>query len=123
MRLVQFLQVMLLLALAAYVVLVQLENPTRVQLPGFGGGRWELPLGVVLALALVAGALYACTLLLPLLLGSALRSRREARVKRALEEQLSTTLQAKLAAPTRGAWLDGAPEEPGAPVTVGGREA
>ncbi|WP_157448904.1 lipopolysaccharide assembly protein LapA domain-containing protein [Deinococcus peraridilitoris] len=113
MRLVQFFQVVLLLALAAYVMLVQLENPLLLRLPFPGANEAELPLGLVLALALLVGALYASLLYTPKFVQNALRHQREARERRALEAKLSTTLQAKLAATPVGQWAEDAQPDEG----------
>lgn len=103
MRVVQFIQVIVLLGLIGYVVLLALENPLTVHLPLPFGLDPTLPLGVVLGGALVLGALYASLLYLPRLLLGALRRRREARRRRELETQLQATLQAKLVGAARPA--------------------
>jgi|GEM_PF-6980026 len=97
MRLVLFLQVILLFALAGYVLLVQLENPVLVRLPVPGSEGVTVPLGVVVACALGVGALYAGLLVLPGVISSGVRRAQERRERRELEAKLSTTLQAKFA--------------------------
>ncbi|MBB5235276.1 hypothetical protein [Deinococcus budaensis] len=97
MRLVQFLQVLLLLALGAYLLLVALENPGRVRLPlPLGRAELLLPLGGAVALFMGLGAAYAALLLLPPLWQAGQRSRRVARERDRLEGRLSAALQARL---------------------------
>lgn len=108
MRLVQFIQVLLLLALGAYLLLVALENPALVRLPlPLGRGEALLPLGGTVALFTGLGAAYAALLLLPPLWRSGQRHRRAARERAALESRLTGALQARLgtvpaAAPAQG---------------------
>ena len=97
MRLVQFLQVLLLLALGAYLLLVALENPGRVRLPlPLGRAELLLPLGGAVALFMGLGAAYAAVLLLPPLWRLGQRHRRAARERDALERRLTAALQARL---------------------------
>ncbi|GAA5532177.1 hypothetical protein [Deinococcus aluminii] len=108
MRLVQFVQVLLLLALAAYLLLVALENPARVRLPlPLGRGELVVPMGEAVALFMGLGAAYAALLLLPPLWAAGLRRRRAARERARLEGRLTAALQARLgtppAPPTTGA--------------------
>lgn len=116
MRLVLFLQVVLLLALAAYVVLLQLENPLTVRLPMPWGPALPLPLGAVLGLAVAVGALYMGLLLVPPAVRRALAHRRERRERDTLERRLSATLQAKLAGAELGA--SPPPDPPGDPALL-----
>ncbi|ADV67704.1 lipopolysaccharide assembly protein LapA domain-containing protein [Deinococcus maricopensis] len=100
MRVVQFVQVIVLLLLGAYVLLLQLQNPVRVTLPlPFGLNAMNVPLGVLVALTLLVGVLYSALLFVPRLLLARARRARAARATRALEERLNATLRAKLAAP------------------------
>ncbi|WP_034384995.1 hypothetical protein [Deinococcus sp. YIM 77859] len=97
MRLVQFIQVLLLLALGTYLLLVALENPARVRLPlPLGRGELLLPAGEAFALFLGLGAAYMALLLLPPLWLAGLRRRRALREQAALERRLTATLQARL---------------------------
>ncbi|WP_110884853.1 lipopolysaccharide assembly protein LapA domain-containing protein [Deinococcus yavapaiensis] len=97
MRVVLFLQVVVLLALAAYVVLLQLENPVRVMLP-LPGGNTSMPLGLVLGGGLLIGAAYTAFLFLPAMLRAASLRRQEQARRREAETKLGAALQAKLAA-------------------------
>ena len=66
MRVVQFLQVVLLLFLIGYAVLVYLENPVLLRLPLlFAGRELVLPAGLGLGLGVLVGALYGALLILP----------------------------------------------------------
>lgn len=97
MRLVGFVQVLLLLVLGAYLLLVALENPALVRLPlPLGRGELLLPVGTAVALFAALGALYAALLLLPPLWQARWRRRRDARERAALESRLTATLQARL---------------------------
>lgn len=97
MRLVQFVQVLLLLALGTYLLLVALENPARVRLPlPLGRGELLLPVGEAFALFLGLGAAYMALLLLPLLWLAGQRRRQAVRERAALESRLTATLQARL---------------------------
>jgi putative membrane protein len=97
MRLVQFIQVLLLLALGAYLLLVALENPSQVRLPlPLGRGEALLPLGAAVALFMGLGSAYMALLLLPPLWLSGLRRRRAVRERSALESRLTGALQARL---------------------------
>lgn len=99
MRLVSFLQVLLLLAILAYLTLFTLENPVPVRLPlPFGRGELSLSVGVTVALFALIGAAYATLLLLPPVWRERLRRRQERRERRAVEERLTATLQARLGA-------------------------
>ncbi|MEF2280292.1 lipopolysaccharide assembly protein LapA domain-containing protein [Deinococcus sp. YIM 134068] len=106
MRLVPFVQVLLLLALAAYLLLVALENPAPVRLPlPLGRGELSVPAGVAVGGFTALGGAYALLLLLPPLWRAGRRGRRARRERAALEERLTSTLQARLgtlpgAAPT-----------------------
>ncbi|GAA5511503.1 hypothetical protein Dcar01_00214 [Deinococcus carri] len=100
MRLVQFVQVLLLLALGTYLLLVALENPVLVRLPlPFGQGELAWPVGEAVALFMVLGAAYAGLLLLPPLWLAGHRRRQAARERAALERRLTAALQARLGTP------------------------
>ncbi|GAA0517021.1 hypothetical protein [Deinococcus depolymerans] len=106
MRLVSFLQVLLLLGTAAYLALFTLENPALVRLPlPFGRGELTVSVGVSVSLFLLLGALFTALLLLPGLWRERLRRQWEARERRAAEDRLTATLQARL-----GAMLPAAPD-------------
>ncbi len=111
-RFVLFLQVVVLFALAAFVVLLQLENPVQVRVPLPGGQDLMLPLGVVVGAALLLGALYASLLFLPRLVLGAVERVRDGRARRDLEQRLSATLQAKLTAPAVSPLSVDTPVEP-----------
>ncbi|KEF33701.1 MULTISPECIES: LapA family protein [Deinococcus] len=97
MRLVQFIQVLLLLALGAYLLLVALENPVPVRLPlPLGRGEALLPLGGAVVLFAGLGAGYMALLLLPPLWRSAWRQGRARRERAQLEQRLTAALQARL---------------------------
>lgn len=97
MRLVQFVQVLLLLALGAYLLLVTLENPVPVRLPlPLGRGELVTPLGGAVTLFTGLGAAYAGLLLLPPLLSAGQRRRRAMRERARLETRLAAALQARL---------------------------
>lgn len=97
MRFVSFLQVLLLLSIAAYLLLVTLENPVPVRLPlPLGGGELSLPLGLTVTLFLLLGAAYATLLLLPPVWRAQARRRREGLERVRVEERLTATLQARL---------------------------
>ena len=95
MRVVQFLQVVVLLLLLAYSVLVYLENPVLLRLPLlFAGRELVLPAGLALGLGLLAGALYATLLILPRYLRQRLLRRSDLLRRRDAETRLQATLQA-----------------------------
>lgn len=99
MRLVSFLQVLLLLGIAAYLALVTLENPGVIRLPlPTGSGELTVPVGMAVTLFLGLGVLFTSLLLLPGLWRERLRRAREARLRRQAEERLTATLQARLGA-------------------------
>lgn len=99
MRLVSFVQVLLLLGIAAYLLLVTLENPATVRLPlPLGGGELILSVGMAVTLFLLLGAAYASLLLLPPVWRERLRRRREGREREQVEQRLTATLQARLGA-------------------------
>lgn len=99
MRFVSFLQVLLLLTIAAYLLLVTLENPVPVRLPlPLGGGELTLSVGLTVTLFLLLGALYATLLLLPPVWRAQSRRRRESQERVRVEERLTATLQARLGA-------------------------
>ncbi|MBB6097727.1 putative integral membrane protein [Deinobacterium chartae] len=99
MKVVQYLQVLLLLALVAYVLLLQLENPLEVRLPLPGQQTVTAPLSLVLLGALLVGGLYVALLYTPPLLRRIQRTRHEHRRRLELERQLSAALQARLSVP------------------------
>ena len=95
MRVVQFLQVVVLLLLLAYSVLVYLENPVLLRLPLlFAGRELVLPAGVALGLGLLTGALYAALLILPRYLRQRVLRRSDLLRRRDAETRLQATLQA-----------------------------
>ncbi|WP_424951851.1 hypothetical protein [Deinococcus sp.] len=95
MRVVQFLQVVVLLLLLAYGVLVYLENPVLLRLPLlFAGREAVLPAGLALSLGVLAGALYAALLILPRYLRQRLLRRSDMLRRRDAETRLQSTLQA-----------------------------
>ena len=95
MRVVQFLQVVVLLLLLAYSVLVYLENPVLLRLPLlFAGRELVLPAGLALGLGLLAGALYAALLILPRYLRQRVLRRSDLLRRRDAETRLQATLQA-----------------------------
>lgn len=97
MRLLSFIQVLLLLGLSAYLLLVTLENPTTVRLPlPLGGGDWTVSVGVAVTGFLLLGVLYAGLLLFPWVWRQAARRRREAKLRAQTEQKLAATLQARL---------------------------
>ncbi|MDV6374332.1 lipopolysaccharide assembly protein LapA domain-containing protein [Deinococcus arenicola] len=99
MRLISFVQVLLLLAIVAYLILFILENPALVRLPlPFGRGELSLSVGVTVTLFALVGAAYMALLLLPPVVQERLRRRQERRERRAVEQQLTATLQARLGA-------------------------
>ena len=95
MRVVQFIQVVVLLFLVGYAVLVYLENPVLLRLPLLASGREAaVPAGLGLALALLVGGLYAGLLILPRYLRQRLLRRSDLTRRRDAEARLQATLQA-----------------------------
>lgn len=95
MRVVQFLQVVLLLFLIGYAVLVYLENPVLLRLPLlFAGRELVLPAGLGLGLGVLVGALYGALLILPRYLRQRLLRRGDLTRRRDAETRLQATLQA-----------------------------
>ena len=95
MRVVQFVQVVVLLLLLGYAVLVYLENPVLLRLPLlFAGRELVLPAGLGLGLGMLAGALYAALLLLPRYLRQRMLRRGDLLRRRDAETRLQATLQA-----------------------------
>ena len=95
MRVVQFLQVVVLLFLIGYAVLVYLENPVLLRLPLlFAGRELVLPAGLGLGLGVLVGALYAALLILPRYLRQRLLRRGDLTRRRDAEARLQATLQA-----------------------------
>ena len=97
MKVVQYLQVLLLLSLVGYLLLLGLENPVSLRLPLWNGAVLELPAWQVVGAALLAGAAYAALLFTPPALRRALRIQRERSRRKDLEQRLSSTVQARLA--------------------------
>jgi len=96
-KVVQYLQVLLLLSLAGYLLLLGLENPVSLRLPLWNGAALELPAWQVVGGSLLAGAAYAALLFTPPALRRALRIQRERSRRKDLEHRLSSTVQARLA--------------------------
>ena len=95
MRVVQFLQVVVLLFLIGYAVLVYLENPVLLRLPLlFAGRELVLPAGLGLGLGVLVGALYGALLILPRYLRQRLLRRGDLTRRRDAETRLQATLQA-----------------------------
>ncbi|GGR39013.1 hypothetical protein [Deinococcus ruber] len=95
MRVVQFVQVVVLLLMVGYAVLVYLENPVLLRLPLLVAGREAvLPAGLGLALALLVGALYTALLILPRYLRQRLLRLNDLARRRDAETRLQATLQA-----------------------------
>ena len=95
MRVVQFLQVVVLLLLVGYSVLVYLENPVLLRLPLlFAGRELVLPAGLGLGLGVLVGALYAALLVLPRYLRQRLLRRADLQRRKGAEATLQATLQA-----------------------------
>lgn len=96
-RVIAFVQVVLLLGLLAYLLLLALENPSLLRLPlPFGNGEWLLPSGWAVALAALMGAAYTALLLLPLVWQEKWLRRRDRRERKQLQTQLTDTLQARM---------------------------
>lgn len=113
MRVMPFVQVLLLLVLAGYLLLVALENPQPVRLPlPFGRGEWLTGTGAAMGMFVVVGGAFVALLLLPLLWRQGWRRRRDRHEQRALEGRLAATLQARL-----GALPAAAPPVAASPVT------
>ncbi len=92
-----FVQVLLLLALLAYLALIALENPGLIRLPlPLGRGELLLSTGVTTGLFMVVGGLYSALLLLPMLLRTEIHRRHTVRERHATEQRLAATLQARL---------------------------
>lgn len=99
MRLLSYVQVLLLLALLASLLLVALENPSAIHVPlPLGRGEWLIPGGLAMALFLLAGGVFVALLLLPSIWLLYRERRAERQAYRRLEERLALTLQARLAA-------------------------
>ncbi|GGJ62507.1 hypothetical protein [Deinococcus aquiradiocola] len=95
MRVVQFVQVVVLLGLVGYGVLVYLQNPVLLRLPLlFAGREAVLPAGVGLALGVLVGALYAALLILPRYVRQRVLRRTDLSRRRDAETRLQATLQA-----------------------------
>ena len=105
MRVMPFVQVLVLLLLAGYLLLVALENPQPVRLPlPFGRGEWLTGTGAAMGMFVAVGGVFVALLLLPLLWRQGWRRHVERREHRALEGRLAATLQARLGAlPAAGA--------------------
>lgn len=99
MRLLSFVQVLLLLGLTAYVLLVSLENPALVRLPLPGGrGDLSLSLGAAVGGFLLLGGIYTAFLVLPIWWRERQQRHHERRLRQDLERRLAATLQARLGA-------------------------
>ena len=99
MRLLSFVQVLLLLGLTAYVLLVSLENPALVRLPlPLGRGELSLSLGAAVGGFLLLGGVFAALLVLPVWWRERQRRQHERRLRQDLERRLADTLQARLGA-------------------------
>lgn len=97
MRFMSFVQVVLLLLLAAYGVLFALENPGLTSFPlPFGRAGFTLPAGLAGLIWFLAGMGYAALLFLPVVTRQARLRRRAARARDAAEARLTSTLQARL---------------------------
>lgn len=117
MRLISFVQVLLLLAIMAYLTLFTLENPALVRLPlPFGRGELSLSVGVTVTLFALIGAAYTALLLLPPIWRERLRRRQERRERRAVEQRLTATLQARLGVMPTSALPDPSVQTGGASV-------
>ena len=93
-----FVQVLLLLALLAYLLLVGLENPGMVRLPlPLGRGEMLLSTGWAVSLFALLGGGYVLLLLLPPVVRGSLRQRGERRERQLLERRLTETLGARVA--------------------------
>ncbi|GEM47981.1 LapA family protein [Deinococcus cellulosilyticus] len=77
MKVLQYIQVLLLLTILGMILLVQLENPLEVRLPFLFGGRTTISLGWFLLMTLGVGALYTFFLMLPPYLRSLWAARTE----------------------------------------------
>ena len=92
-----FVQVLLLLALLAYLLLVGLENPGIVRLPlPLGRGEVLLSTGWAVSLFAVLGGSYVLLLLLPPVVRGALQRQTERRERHLLERRLTETLGARV---------------------------
>lgn len=113
MRVVQFLQVVLLLFLIGYAVLVYLENPVLLRLPLLYGGReLVLPAGLGLGLGVLVGALYGALLILPRYLRQRLLRRADLTRRRGAEATLQATLQAVIDGDGLSEWRADDTQEP-----------
>ena len=98
MRVMPFVQVLLLLALLAYLLLVGLENPGIVRLPlPLGRGEVLLSTGWAVSLFAVLGGGYVLLLLLPPVVRGALQRQTARRERHLLERRLTETLGARVA--------------------------
>ena len=97
MKVIQYLQVLLLLALLAYVLLLGLENPMPLRIPIPGVTVLDVPAGWVILATLLVGALYSSLIYVPYTLRRMLREYQERQRRKDLEQRLSSTVQAKLA--------------------------
>lgn len=89
MKVLQYIQVLLLLALLGMILMIQLENPLEVRIPFLFGGRTSISLGWFLLMTLAMGAFYTFFLMLPPYLRSLWSARTER--LRNLELSKSTT--------------------------------
>ncbi len=115
MRVVQFLQVMVLFLLMGYLLLVALNNPVVIHLPvPLVGRELLLSSGAVLLLTLLLGISYGALLTLPLLWQGQQRRRHDQQRRRQAEAQLQAALRARLA--TVGTPSTPAPSAPIQPI-------
>lgn len=98
MRVVQFIQVLILLLVVGYGVLVALDNPVLLHLPiPFAEREFLLPAGWTLLGALGIGILYGALLLWPLVWEGQIKVRHNVQRRRQAEASLQATLRARLA--------------------------
>lgn len=97
MRVVQFLQVLVLMALLGYGLLTALENPTLLHLPiPFSERELLLSAGSVLLMCLLLGVAYGAFLLLPLLWLGRRERQRDIQRRQQAESNLQAALRARL---------------------------
>lgn len=102
MRVMPFVQVLLLLLLLSYLLFVALENPGVVHLPlPFGRGEYIAPIGTTITAFLLAGGVYSSILFLPVLIQKHTQYLNERREKKATQQRLAQSLQARLGAAPR----------------------
>lgn len=102
MRVMPFIQVLLLLLLLSYLLFVALENPGVIHLPlPFGRGEYIAPIGTTITAFLLAGGIYSSILFLPVLIQKHTQYLNERREKKATQQRLAQSLQARLGAVPR----------------------